>query len=245
MTEAQLPVPVQDHPHWRVNLRPAIYTPELIPSLAGCYATIEKTRLRLGGWEFPYLSPHRNQRQQGTNWIASWIDFAGHMEYWRFYQSGQFLHLSAVRECIDSRWGKELKDAMRRNLSHLTTFDWSKVNGYVDIQNLNCTISEIFEFAARLSQHGIYEGTVTIEVELRKSRGLLLAAGPGRLWNIDCIAKEENLGRAWEVGSDDLVASGAGHALEATRWFLERFGWIPPNMDPLKKDQERFLKGIA
>lgn len=244
MPEA-LPDLIAGQPHWRVDLRPEIYEAELIPSIADCYATIEKTRLRLGGWEFPYLSPHRNQRQQGNNWIASGVDFAGHLEYWRLYQSGQFLHLSAVRECRDALWRKELEDAMKQILNHITTFDWSKVTGYVDIQNLNCTISEIFEFAARLSQHGIYEGTVTIRVELKNSRGLLLAARPGRFWNLDCIATEENLGRAWDVRGDALVARVAEHALEATRWFLERFGWVNPNMDALKKDQERFLKGIA
>lgn len=244
MPEA-LPDLIAGHPHWRVNLRPEIHEAELIPSIADCYATIEKTRLRLGGWEFPYLSPHRNQRQQGANWIASGVNLDIHLEYWRLYQSGQFLHLSAVRECIDSLWRKELEDAMKQSLSHITTFDWSQVTGYMDIQNLNRTISEIFEFAARLSQHGICKGTVTVEVELKNSRGLLLAARPGRLWNIDCLATEENLGHAWDVRGDALVASGAEHAMEATRWFLERFGWVNPNMDSLKKDQERFLKGIA
>lgn len=245
MSEAQLPVPVLNHPHWRVNLRSGTFSAELVESLSECYSIIEKTRVRLGGWEYPYLNPESKNREQGNNWVASWIDFAGHMEYWRLYQSGQFLHLFAIRECLDSLWRRELDETLRRNLSHKSDFDWSEVTGFVDIQNLNCTISEIFEFAARLTQRGIIEGTASIGIEMRKSRGLLLATSSRRLWNLACKATEENMGRTWEISGEELVGNSAEHALCATKWFLERFGWMDPNMDSLKKDQERFLKGAV
>ena len=245
MTYKNLPVKVQEIPHWHVKLQSGTFNAELVESLTSCFSVIEKTKVRLGGWEYPYLNPERKYREQGNNWVGSWIDFVGHMEYWRLYQSGQFLHLFAVRECLDSHWHDKLDASIRQNLSHLQDFDWSKVTGYLDIQNLNSTISEIFEFAARLTQHGILEGTVAINIELRKSSGLLLATSAWRLWNIACRASEDTLGRTWNISADELVGNSAEFALNTTKWFLERFGWMDPNMDSMKKDQDRFLQGIA
>src|ERR671931_2326189 len=96
--QPKLPVPVLDFPHWRVNIRPVIYQEELIPSLAKCFETVEQTKVRLRGWDYPHLSTKNNQRCQGVNWAGSWSNFMGHNEYWRFYQSGQFIHLFSIRE---------------------------------------------------------------------------------------------------------------------------------------------------
>ena len=57
-----------------------------------------------------------------------------------------------------------------------------------------------------------------------------------------CRADEESLGHTWEIQSNVLVASSAEYALEATKWFLERFGWINPSIDVLQKDQQQFLR---
>ena len=41
MTAPKLPVPVLEHPHWRVNMRPLPYEPERIPSLSACFDLIQ------------------------------------------------------------------------------------------------------------------------------------------------------------------------------------------------------------
>jgi len=57
-----LPVPVLQHPHWRVNFRPAVYEDNLIPTLAKCFEIIEKNRVSLRGWDFPHLSRRDEER---------------------------------------------------------------------------------------------------------------------------------------------------------------------------------------
>ena len=41
-TKYQLPVPVLDIPHWRVNFKPDEYHEDLIPTLAKCFEIIQK-----------------------------------------------------------------------------------------------------------------------------------------------------------------------------------------------------------
>src|ERR1700693_4619104 len=97
-----LPVPVLEVPHWRVNVRPATYKAERIPSLSSCFDIVRKTKVSLRGWDYPHLSNRTNEQGIGRNWVAAWSDFWGHLEYWRFYQSGQFMPLLGVRENLDS-----------------------------------------------------------------------------------------------------------------------------------------------
>ena len=103
MNTDPLPVPVLEGPHWRVNLRPSEYLPELIPTLSQCFEIIQQTKVHLRGWDYPHLSTRNTERASGSNWIASWTPFMNHNEYWRFYQSGQFLHLFSVREITEER----------------------------------------------------------------------------------------------------------------------------------------------
>ena len=43
-SHVELPVPVLEHPHWRVNIRPNDYQEQLIPSLGKCLEIIEVDR---------------------------------------------------------------------------------------------------------------------------------------------------------------------------------------------------------
>ena len=81
-------------PHWRVNFRPKEYDPELIPTPTECFRLVEQTSVR-----FPGMAVSVSQQPAGR--AAQVYKRCGVMgtdneyatEYWRFYQSGQFLHL--------------------------------------------------------------------------------------------------------------------------------------------------------
>src|SRR5436309_4044427 len=114
-TLTDIPVPVKDYPHWTVLFRPETYNPELIPSLTDCVRLVEKARVQLRGWDFPHLSNRDTDRSHGSNWTGSWASFEGQVEYWRLYQSGQFIHLAAVSEAVQQKWQEQLK---RDTMSH-------------------------------------------------------------------------------------------------------------------------------
>lgn len=239
-----LPVPVLETPHWRVNFRLDAYDEELIPSLAKCFQLIEQTKLSLRGWDYPHLSGRANERAQGSNWVASWSAFSGRNEYWRLYQSGQFLHLFSIEEATNPEWRRELQARAQSHLSwgSLKETDWSAVPGFISINNFIYTVTEIFEFAARLCEKEIYKQTVTISIELKDIKGFVLTADKMRAWHNYYAATESVLGKSWDIKREDLIAESAANALKAVLWFFERFGWMNPSLQTLRKDQDDFLK---
>ncbi|MBF0329946.1 MAG: hypothetical protein HQL10_12370 [Nitrospirae bacterium] len=239
----ELPVPVLDNPHWRVNFRLAEYKEQLVPSLGNCFEIIEKNKLSLRGWDYPHLSRRDADRGYGKNWIASWSDFLGHYEYWRFYQSGQFLHLFSVREATETEWRKKLEAEMRSHLSSMSDIDWETVPGFISIVNFTYNVTEIYEFAARLCQSQVYQGPINIKIELRGIKGFVLSAPWKRAWYSYYAASEDILERTADYESDDLVASSKEAALESIVWFFERFGWLNPTPSVISNDQENLIKG--
>lgn len=236
-----LPVPVLSGPHWRVNIRPDTYR-EVVPSVSECLAIIETTKVRLRGWDYPHLSSRSTQQQIDNDWVASWAEFSGHTEYWRFYQSGQFLHLFSVREAFEAEWKADLL-ARARHVVWDPAVDWGTVKGALSVENFIYTVTEIFEFATRLSQRGLYSGSLSIDIAISGIQGFILMAGKGRSWHGFYVAQTDSLRKEWLLDTRDLVATSAQLSLRACDWFFQRFGWRS-GMDVFVSEQQKFLKGL-
>jgi hypothetical protein len=204
---------------------------------------IRQTKVSLRGWDYPHLSNRTEERGFGPDWVAAWSDFWGHLEYWRFYQSGQFLHLFGVREKVEAQWHQKLKAVTRSHLSHSQNIDWDSVPGFIDTTNLLYCVTEIFEFATRLSQKGVYDSGLTISIAIKGIRNFVLTTDWDRGWFHYYAAHEDVLGHSWTVTAEELVADSASYSLKAVEWFLERFGWLDPAMGVLRRDQQAFLSG--
>lgn len=234
----RLPVPVLEYPHWRVTYRPATYVENRIESLSRCYAIVSREQVRLRGWDFPYLPASRAELVEGRRWIGAWSNFMGHIEYWRFYQSTQFLYLGAVREVSEDGWREKLRGQQR----FLDKPDISDVPGFVSITNLIFNVTEIFEFAARLSQAEVYLEPLDISIQLIGIRGFTLAADRDWSWPYAFAASEAELSFQQTFVPAELVASAADSALNCAVWFFERFGWLNPNVAAIKSEQQRLLE---
>jgi hypothetical protein len=241
----EIPVPVKNCPHWLVTIRPDQYERERIPSRSACLKYVEKARVRLRGWDFPYVSNREDDHGQGSSWIASWCQFMGSIEYWRFFQSGQFIHYSGVREVTEGPWREKLQGSARSHLRHMKDVDWDAVPGFISITNLLYNVTEFFEFAARLAQAGVYESGVSVRLELHGIKGFMLTTELNRMWREYCVAHENDLIKTWTIASDRLIAGSAEFALAATGWFLESFGWMNPHLDGLQKEQLKFLQSAT
>lgn len=240
---SELPTNVLQYPHWRINFRPNKFEEDFIPSLSKCYGIIEKNKLSLRGWDYPYLSSRDTERGQGNNWVASWSEFMGHCEYWRFYQSGQFLHLFSVREVTAGGWKDELQSDLKSHLSRLDDIDWKTIPGFFSFINFIYSVTEIFEFAARLCQSQVYTGTLTIKIDIKDIKGFALSAPVERAWDHYYAAGENVLSKTLEVEPGQLIAASQEISLSTIVWFFERFGWMSPSEDVIRQDQEKLLKG--
>ncbi len=241
-----LPVPVKDYPYWTVLYRPDTYSIERIPSLSECVKLVEKARVQLRGWDFPHLAMREDSSNgtiRGSQWIGSWANFMGSIEYWQLFQSGQFVHFAAVRETTERQWRDKLQQQTISHLRHMRDVDWDTIPGYISLVNLVYTITEYFEFAARICQAGVYQGNIDITIGLHGAKGYLLTTDWDRMWTQYCPASSNDLDKSWQVSSEALLAGSAEHSLKAISWVCECFGWMSPNLEALGQDQQKLLSG--
>jgi hypothetical protein len=234
----QLPVAVRDYPHWRVTYRPATYEAERIRGLAECLEIVTQNRVRLRGWDFPFTPTSGDkQLEYGSHWIAAWSDFWDHLEYWRFYQSTQFVYLGSVREFTEKPW-----DARLRSSQRLSDGDAASARGFLSITEVIHNLTEIMEFAARLSQAGVYREPLEISIQVKQIERFALAADPGRRLNRAYFTSEPELTYRRLFDPAELVANAAEEAIACSVRFFERFGWLNPDLSVLRTDQQKLLR---
>lgn len=241
-----LPVPITDFPYWQVVFRPEVYNPDRISSLTECMRLVEKTRVQYRGWDFPHLANNSGPGHEflrGSQWIGSWANFLGSIEYWRMYQSGQFTHLSVLREATELEWKEKLHQSTKSHLCSRQDIPWGAIPGYVSLVNLVYTITEYFEFAARLSQAGLYQGSLEISLRLTNIKGYVLTTDTNRNWSQYCVANEDEFKKKWNVTTDALIADSLDHSLKAIVWLCECLGWMSPNVEAIRSDQQKLVKG--
>ena len=119
------------------------------------------------------------------------------------------------------------------------------VPGFISYLNLLYRVTDIFEFAARLCQKGIYSGGVRVAIELNDIKGYILMMDPTRLWRTagHGPAGDQTVGKIWTFDSAELVAASKERSLDAAVWLLERFGWLSPPVEIVREDQRAFLEG--
>jgi len=163
----------------------------------------------------------------------------GHLEYWRFYQSTQFIYLGSVREVTQADWDRKLRETMKWH-GH-GNVDIDAVPGFLSLTNSIYSITEFFEFAARLAQAQVYNEPITISVSIKRIGGFMLAADENRAWSSDFVARQSDLKYATILAPAELIASAAEQAMKCTVWLFERFGWLKPNIDAIRTDQQKLL----
>lgn len=229
---------IQQMPHWRIVVRPDRHEAERIPTLSACWKLIEKRRLMLRGWDYPHLDTHNDGQENGANWIASGSAWGRHFEYWKLFQSGQFVHLLALHEAT----APDHVGAAQKAAAEMPGGIPETVKGSVNILWLLHTVTEVHMFAASLAAEGDYAGNIAIELQLVNAAGFILTADSRRAWWLFCQNTQNPLGREWTYTAETLVKGAGPKALDATSWFLERFGWRDPNIQQLQGDQEKLLR---
>lgn len=231
-TSADILDDIRGGPHWKVVIRPQSFEQERIAMLDDCLTAVRDSQVWLHGRHYPCRGENR---AMGEDWVAAWAESRGRSEYWRLFQSGQFVHYFTFMEDMPS-WRSE-SDRQYGNRS-------PEANGYLDVDNVLYTCTEIFEFTARLMAAGVLgpldeSPVVRIGMEQIRNR-TLCAAFP---WVLPDVrqATTDCLEHSWRVVGPGVSDEAAKQAREATRWFLDRFGMKTTDI-VLKPDQERILR---
>ena len=176
--------------------------------------------------------PHLNDKERdgGQDFIQSGIDWEeyGHVELWRFYQSGQFVHHLAASEDYHQLPWSASDGTPERYLLHVSAL---------------YTITEIYEFAARLAAKDVLRPSGYISINLGNMAGRELAG-----WGLDDKLPRGYASQLDEIEVTDtfsqrtLLAESSNLALDASLQVFERFAWLDPPRRWLADLQQEFLQ---
>ena len=224
MSAEDLVKKIQSVAYWRVVIRPTEYDAKRILSLSRCKELMEKSQVVLRGWDYP----HVERIQSGESWVEDRYDWEGrHLEYWRFYQSGQFVHHFSCPE----------------EFSPLTNRAPAP-DRYLSVENVVYTLTEILEFASRMAKHDVLTPSVEISIQLRGMMNRELTFTHSSRWvpSGSYVSRTDHVSYELTTSEAELRARSQDLALDAAVAIFERFGWFNPSRTILAEDQRKLLE---
>lgn len=227
--------------YWRIIYEPLVFNERSI-SLSKCKELVDKNSVQLRGWDYPHV-PIRigddTAIEPGDNYWQAWLDWQDekHKEFWRMYQSTQFIHYLGLREdWLDNYAIKSLWD------QHEQSFKPGEALGVV---GTTYQITEIFEFLSRLMKDDLYKEGVKLTISLNNTQDRKLVVDQFQRVGFMSPKKTsaEKIEFSEEYSKEDILSDTKGKAQEAIIYIFERFGWNPPNIEAINSDQVKFLEG--
>jgi len=190
---------------------------------------VQKHSVQLRGWDYPHIDYSRPP-ERGNEWVGQEYDWDQHIECWRLYRSGLFVHYFPIH----GDW----KDHSRF---------WSTERGWSwgeEINYLSTIYSfvEIFEFAARLAMSPAGACHIRVEIELERLTGRRLTTTDDDIamfedYHTDMPAWKH----PWEGTQAELIAKPRELAAVAAREFCARFG-LDISLEILRSLQQKMAR---
>lgn len=215
---------IKSRGYWKIVIRPSKFAEKRIPSLKDCVDIIRDNKVLLRGWDYPHYDFSKgpllsdNYVEQSFCWEEH-----GHIETWRYYQSGQFAHYLAVWE----DWDKGFKN--QHNIRD------PKVLSLIPSIGL---LTEIFEFASRLGTKGYLGDSCEIIITLHDTKDRSLISLEGFL-SPNYVANLPEISYPVSLAVNDLIGNTDNHALDAAKHIFERFNWLSFDGNGFKPVQKK------
>jgi hypothetical protein len=205
--------------YWRINIRPTVFESDRVASLSACRDIIEKCKVSMSGWGYPNF--YHATLTNGQDWIEASDDREPRVGYWKFYQSGQFIHHLACWEDYDYPNPKILR-----------------------VLSTVLILTATFEFAARLAEQNILRPAAEILIELGNMDRRSLAEPSWTFFRSSYTAGMNQI-TAFErvVTPESLLGTSQEFALDAALALFERFDWVNPPREILAEEQRKILEG--
>lgn len=202
--------------HWHVLIRPTDYSESLVP-YQELLPIIQSASVHMRGWDVPHID-HDPPPARREHSIEGSTDWEHHRELWRFYESGQFVHLSALSE----DW--------RDRSSLWPTKDPERERGRLGVTDALWSIGEYFTLASRLALALPRVSSLVVHIRLRGLKGRELWVGDRSraplVGHLRTDASDFD-GKPVEYEVDRLVGDWKEFALETARDLFSRFDWNP------------------
>jgi hypothetical protein len=165
MTNDELVKEIKSQAYWRTEIHSTEYQANRLPTRAAMEDILSKATVSLRGWPYPYYGIRAEDLAYNGKWLEGKINWEQYKEYWRLYESGQWIHYSKVRTA-----GMPVEEIFRgrlpRPLPHA---------GYIPIRGeILFTLTEVLHFAVGLAQRGLLEPEAFLSIELHNTKDYML-----------------------------------------------------------------------
>lgn len=220
--------------YWRVHFRPRS-SADRLSSLQEAEQAVTSSVVRLRGWPYPYAA-----RQQGlgssaierhSDYVLGWIDWDQHREFWRMYQSSQYINYRGLHEdWLD-----------RVEIGPPEPFDPDALE--LRVLGAIVQIVEFFAFLGRLRERGLYGDGVDVDIALKRAGPRSLRADESRqlpfMFDKITHAAEVRVQRA--LSGQEGMEVGE-NSVDALLEFFDKFEWNPLR-EQISSQVESYLTG--
>lgn len=237
MSSEELLAKIKSRGYWRVEMHSTEYQDKRLPTRRAMQDILSSAAVSLRGWPYPYF--RAEEATCNGKWLEGQVEARwGDKEYWRLYESGQWLHYLG----LSGAWIP--REELFQGRSPLPT----QRPGYLHVRgDILFTLTEILRFAVGMAQGGVFDPTAFLSIQLHNTHDYVLFEDFGRTWffvhnyvNPSNMPIEQQ--KSVPVGQLSAVADQM--ALETAIKVFEVFGWVPSEagVRMLAEDQKKFVE---
>lgn len=234
---------IKERGYWEVVLRPVKY-PEKLFSFPELRNALETCQVRQRGWYYPHTSDAQRfgSYYNANNYVESGVRWGMFAEIFRFYRSGQFIHYAGMYEDrkedhppMSFTWNPDMKRPKPEQT-------------FLESYGSLCRLTEIFLFASRLAQKGIFGKNLNISIKLHNQLHRILGTdsmtGGYLMPNYKSHSEVIDLENI-TVSKEMLHLKHNQMAINCTEQLLSFFNYFSEHLKKsLKDDQEKFYERI-
>ena len=210
---------IREGAYWRVLQRPRRFVRERLP-LTKCREIVERSTVALRGWDYPHMN------FEEVEWLDDSLScntsFHYFREFWRFFQSGQFVFLRRFKEDFF-----EAEARGKAAMQGIFVPEGIVPSGFSSIVEMIYCVTEFLDFSAQVARRIAPEESIYLEVSMNavNHRVLYLDHESGRTFNRVLVATAPTLTWKQDLSPSELTVNHDAIAIEAVGHLLKRFAW--------------------
>ena len=236
MSNEELLAEIKSRGYWRIEMHSTEYQDKRLTTGRAMQDLLSSATVSLRGWPYPYF--RAEEAPYNGKWLEGQVNWSYHKEYWRLYESGQWLHYLG----LSGAWIPH--EELFKGQSPLQT----QRPGYLHVRgDVLFTLTEILRFAVGMAQGGVFDPTAFLSIQLHNTHDYMLFESFERPWffihkyvNPSNTPIEQR--KSVPVGQLSTVVDQL--ALETAIKVFEVFGWFPSEAAErmLAEDQKKLIE---
>lgn len=228
MKQDEIREKIKKRGYWRIHFMPSEPNTELNHN--ECKKLLRETQVKLRGWYFPHFN--LGDLKNVEKGISTGTEYGEFVEAFKFFISGQFMDYLALPE----DW-----------LEQAEFFDRCKYESgtVLDYINTIFSVTEFFEFCARLAKANVFGKTVDISISLvnnSKVRKVFSLWDPMSFIGENYICVEPKIEKSYSCTKEQILAQASELAIDYVKHVFILFQWDNISIDALKSQQSKLFR---